>query len=90
MNGLSHYNTSINITALSPKQLLGECIDLSARMLKDLISHFLEMNPEHQSSSPLPSNHSSVPIPVHSAENRLPGADKLRAGAGPTGTDQPA
>lgn len=44
MHNLHQANTAINIENLSPKQLLGECIDLATRMLKDLITHFTEMN----------------------------------------------
>ena len=39
--GLQQANTSVNIESLSPKQLLGECIDLATSMFKELITHFI-------------------------------------------------
>lgn len=41
---LHKFNTSINIESLSPKQLLGECVDLSTQMFKELVYHYLEVN----------------------------------------------
>lgn len=60
MHPISTFNTSVNITTLSPKQLLGECIDLATKVFKDLILHFLQVNPDQQSSSPLPNNPNAV------------------------------
>lgn len=41
---LMNANTTIGIETLSPKQLLGECIDLATCLLKELVTHYLQQN----------------------------------------------
>jgi hypothetical protein len=37
-------NVSIDIEMISPKQLIGECLDLAAAMLRDLMEVYYQMN----------------------------------------------
>lgn len=37
-------NVSIEIEMISPKQLIGECLDLAAAMLRDLMEVYYQMN----------------------------------------------
>lgn len=41
---LINANTLIGIESLSPKQILGECIDLATSLLKELVNHYLQNN----------------------------------------------
>ena len=43
-HALHNASTTINIESLSPKQLLGECIDLATSMLKELVAHYIQNN----------------------------------------------
>lgn len=44
VHNIINANTSISLDTLSPKQILGECIDLATVMLKELVSHFIQTN----------------------------------------------
>jgi len=43
-NPLLLANTTFSIENLSPKQLLGECIDLATNLYKELVTHYIQNN----------------------------------------------
>lgn len=43
-NNLLNANTTITIQSLSPKQIVGECIDLATCLFKQLVQHYLQNN----------------------------------------------
>jgi hypothetical protein len=44
IRSLQNANTMIRVETLSSKQILGECIDLATRLLKELVNHYLQSN----------------------------------------------